>query len=457
STFALPYMRIGMALAFENHQQEGAHYFALARQFVDKLPVRERSILDVYSDLWQTRKYDEAFAKMKLLAENYPDDKEVRALNGLLVSFFARDTTAGFNELHAALRIDPTYPLALQIMSSLFENRGDIDSAIAYAERIRENHPESIEGYSLLPRLYRKAGRLDDAVAVAKQFRKQFPDKPAPYTLLAELSIRQRKFGQAEKYLNMLADRQGKDPFVMLQVVSLKASLAVWRGQFREALRQLHRGVQFAEQADDSARLFSAYTSLGMMFYQLHRTDSSLYYMRMADRWANTFGKVAYPLHMIVVDPANDSVARPMMRDGLEQFKAKLPSGLWPMADALQQMYDGYAHGDSDEIITGYRQLLAAEPNKNSGNIWQAAFIMIARGDYQEGLDLLTPQLHGLEETTSGAYPLLLYYAGRAHEGLGQTDKAIAAYREMLHYWSHPDLELPEITDARARLANLTG
>jgi hypothetical protein len=48
-----------------------------------------------------------------------------------------------------------------------------------------------------------------------------------------------------------------------------------------------------------------------------------------------------------------------------------------------------------------------------------------------------------------------LYWSGGASDELGDNDKAGARFEEMLRFWAAPDIELEEITDARARLARL--
>ncbi|MCK4858217.1 MAG: protein kinase, partial [candidate division Zixibacteria bacterium] len=74
STFALAYMRIGMAHTFAGRRQEGAAYLALAEQFADKLPIYERNLLDIYADLWLHFEFDDALTKLEIFVNNYPND-----------------------------------------------------------------------------------------------------------------------------------------------------------------------------------------------------------------------------------------------------------------------------------------------------------------------------------------------------------------------------------------------
>jgi tetratricopeptide (TPR) repeat protein len=50
---------------------------------------------------------------------------------------------------------------------------------------------------------------------------------------------------------------------------------------------------------------------------------------------------------------------------------------------------------------------------------------------------------------------LLYYYAGQAYERSGRTEEAVAHYERFLHIWRDADIDLPELVDAKKRLAAL--
>jgi tetratricopeptide (TPR) repeat protein len=73
--------------------------------------------------------------------------------------------------------------------------------------------------------------------------------------------------------------------------------------------------------------------------------------------------------------------------------------------------------------------------------------------------DILSHKLRNLWNLTPAAYILArsYYQLGKVLENLGDNDGAVAKYREFLNLWKDADPGLPEVEDARDRLAGLEG
>jgi len=161
---------------------------------------------------------------------------------------------------------------------------------------------------------------------------------------------------------------------------------------------------------------------------------------------------------MVQVSPSYGDSARPILQDVLADMRAVLPSGMFPIIDAVGEMFEADINRDTASIIAGDLKIYNTSPEGNQTSEQEAGMLCAAFGRYQQGRDILEKYVAGDHISTSGMrFPRLLYYHGVAEEGLGNIQKAITNYQDVLRYWSKPEVEVEEIKGARERLARLTG
>ena len=213
STFALAYMRLGMVMIFQGRIPDATPYFAQAKLLEDNMPIRDRNLLDVYSDLWLRQQFDDAFVKIKTLVNNYPEDIEARSIYALLVWSFAKDTAGALQQLDEVYKIDPKFQLALGFSAYIYLDLKEYDKAIDVFNRIKEYHPDSPTPDLSKANIYTRLGQHDKAKAAYEEYYKRFPDDPAALTNLCNNAIRRRDFVKADTYAEELARKHGDDPY----------------------------------------------------------------------------------------------------------------------------------------------------------------------------------------------------------------------------------------------------
>jgi len=273
STFALPYMRIGMAHVFQSRPQEGAKWFQMARKYQDRLPNWEATLLDVYADLWLDRKFDEAFIKMQMLVKNHPNDKESRAIYGLMVQGFTGDSTSAIAQYDTALQLDPQYLLALTTLSRIYANRNEHDRAIQYARKARTYHPDSPTPYLLLSSLYTSHGDLQLAANEYRQMLEQFPGQAQALTRLGRVYIRLSDFDNARKVVEQIKQHHADDPYLMESYYDELANLANWEGKFLTGIGYRFRGLDEIKATGDSMLIAGKYMTIAGAYFFLDMPD----------------------------------------------------------------------------------------------------------------------------------------------------------------------------------------
>ena len=457
STFALPYMRIGMSYAMRGRGQQGAPYFAKAMHYQDRLPLKDRLLLDIYADLWLRTEFDDAMIKIESYVQNYPDDKEGRAFYAILQNTLRRDPVGALAQLDTVLMLDPTYFWALEFSEQIHRMKKELDKAIAVDQRIKTLYPKNPTPYDNLASIYLDQGLLNEATNECRQLLAIYPDNASGLQTLINIYLLQRNFPEVEKCVEQLGQYHKDDPVLLMSCSRTRANLDFWQGKFRSGLKHLHEALQQALKANDSVQISNTYSSLSEFCRIFGIQDSILYYSKLSYQWATQFQTFNYPMDLIRTDPSHKAEARALFAQATDNFKSRIPKELWGIVNTLQTIFEAYGDNDTASIITGLQQMLSDPVQENSSDMSELGILMVRTGRFQEGKDVLTRVLSGdLQTTLAPQYLLSRYYYGVAQEGLGSTSGAVDAYHEVLQYWSNPDINLLEIQDLRARLSRLS-
>ncbi len=458
STFALAYMRIGMANVFSGRQQEGAAYLAQARQYRDKLPSRERSMVDLYAKIWVDEQFDEANYMIKSFVDNYPDDIEGRTFYAIFLNVFSKDTTACFAQLDTVLQQVPTYQLALSYYVQVYERYKMLTQAISYARRLKDYHPDSPEPYLRLGNLYRSELRYDEAIEEFEQALNRFPDESAPYARISRIYILKQDFKKSREYLEKYKEQCTDNKYCWMEYYSGRANLEDWSGSFQTGMDYRFRALEESFKTGDSILIMVAYQSIATYYSRFDMTDSAFFYSAESNKWSNGFRLINHPLQTAGMDPSKCPLVREQFESAIRLFRERFPSEMWSFLDNIELVFEAYCEADTARLVTALRQTIASQQEgQTQSDERQIGICLVLTGHFEEGKKILERFVSGPDEVTSGyLYPYLQYLIGLANEGLGNNKAAIEDYQTMLKYWADPEIDLKEIKDARERLARLT-
>jgi tetratricopeptide (TPR) repeat protein len=285
--------------------------------------------------------------------------------------------------------------------------------------------------------------KINEAIDECEIALKRYPDNWQAMLLLYDLYIRKRDFEHSRQYVEQIAEKHGQDPYRMEYYYRGLANLADWSGKFRTSLNYRFQALKQAQLTGDSAIISNAFETIASHYNRYGVLDSALHYIREAYRWAIPVQRLNLAIRLVNFDPGTADEARPIFKKAVDDFKSRMPSELWPLAQLVEQRFEAYCAFDTNAIIASYEKVAQEQGEEASATlVREAAKLRVFSGRH---------------ESTSGYYyPYVHYLLGIANEGLGNTREAIKHYEEMLHYWSNPQIELKEIRDARSRLAKLT-
>ena len=457
STFALPYMRIGMGYALRGRTQQAIQYLAQAQQFEDRLPVQDRSLLDIHKDLWFKRQYDDGVIKLRAYVANYPTDKEARSFYALLLHNLKKDKVAALAQLDTVMALDSRYLMALTWYVTIHTQEEELDKAIEYSLLMKQYYPQLPDPYRNLMTLYHQQARLDDAVVAAHDLLSRFPEESAALSMLTSAFILQRRFDSAAYYVEQRRKRSGNDPYKMITYHMRRSNLDFWSGRFKAGMDELFQSRDLAIELGDSGQIHAAYSRIMNRYEYLGMTDSASYYNTKANHYADQFQRIDFYLLSASFDNSIVPSMRSEFEEGVRNFQSRLPEEMWGLADEVLNLFNAFGNADTTALINSYRAVMENYAQDNTENRETIGRLSVLSGKYEEGKTFLRQICEGDDETTQARHYMRgLYYLGIAEEALGNTDAATEAYRELTRRWGDSDIKLDIITDARARLARLT-
>ena len=457
SGFALPYMRMGMAHLFSGRQGEGTTFLRLASDHRNNLSPLEKNQLDIYIDTWVVSNLDNAFSSLAKLIRDYPNDAEIRTIYALFINVFKQDTTATFAQLDTVLTKYPSYPFAISQYAAILRNHGLFDRYEEMIVRLNTVLPNSVFAQTSLIRVRQRQGRFAESLELAEKLHEQVPTDKRPIYRLIATSLHMGNPAYAREWVEKLRALAPEDPYILYGVEDLLVNINIWEGHFQQAKRNLIRAYELSLEINDSAYIVTALNNLTSHYNRFEQLDSMVIFETMAFGYAVDYNKVAYVLRMIELDPANDSILRPIFDSISIIFKDRMPVEFWGAIDAHEIMYQGFMHKDTAKLIQS-NEMLSEITNDSHGDIsFQLAELRILFGEFAEGKEVIEQFVEG-QYRSNNAYRYLScqWLLGRAHEGLGDTQKAIEKYKEVLKFWGKTDIQIKIVRDTKQRLARLT-
>jgi serine/threonine protein kinase/tetratricopeptide (TPR) repeat protein len=351
-----------------------------------------------------------------------------------------------------AMEIDNTHGRMLLFMNNTYEELGLYEKEFEVAKLMMsvKDHNEGACYY--LAKASALSDRFEEGIKLLDQVRHSFP-KSVNYAtdFIADLYAHQGQYARAEAELNSLIRKE--QPLAARRIgYENLVGVYPYLGRYRDALDAGDKVVELSWQLHDTSDAIRGLALKGLVRiwgwgekdYDIlaeEKKDSSLVSRHVsgniwevlsllqfyrgdyvsADNFANHFApKRSRFIHLLVQMKrdcaAADSIDNdPSWRSGPNYFQIQ-------MFYQLAQCY--YAAGEFDKA----ERAIARLQSKFEKNYPRAVFL-----------------------------PKSIYLEGKIHEKKGDRVKAIESYEKLLDMWKDADEDLPELIDAKARLAKLEG
>ena len=452
STFAMAYYK----LALVDEGPERKAFAAKALEYSDGVSQKEKHYIEaLHAGLFGDEEKMEQ--GLKMITERFPQDKTAFEL--LAYRYYGqRRYEEAIRHLNKVVEMDPLHKLSYNMLAYTYHHLGDFDKSIWAINKYISIAPDEANPYDSRGDLYAWNGKIDQAIESYRKALKKKPDYYASLANLGHMYLFKREYARAESCYQALSSSADKD--VRSGGRTYLANILAYQGKLTQALEVLDDGIAADRMERAQGRKHASKYFLKAVFYDQKRDfDAAL---KEAERVVEVLHKIDpdSPIygrnHLVWLLSKNGDIEKAeqvveALKNDIEG-KDTAYSGLYLHAQACMDL----AKGDletatanlekADEIVIEfYIRYLLYQTYLEAGKVGEA----------------VTNLEEMLSKYTAGRATIALwgvkahYLLGLAYEKSGWNSKAVDKYQEFLEIWKDADPGIPEVEDARERVARL--
>jgi serine/threonine protein kinase/Tfp pilus assembly protein PilF len=475
-TFASAY-RI---LALVHHQSDNpkAREEALkkAKAFSEKATEKERLFIEATYAALVDFDVSQSLNFFNSIVEKYP--KEKRAYFWIGVNYYLRGITdKAIEAFEKSLELDPDYGETMNMIAYAYAQREDYDEAIAYFEKYTSLYPDDANPLDSMAELYFQIGRLDDAIAKYKETLEIKSDFGSDL-MLSYIYALKENYNEAMKWIDRFISTV-PSPGRIAGGHFGKGFYHYWLGNLELCLDEFQTAADQAENIGNEPMRARIEAMKGWVYYDRGDFEPSRQHFKnwleLMKEQVPQFEQFFGAFHLIdlgFLDLKQGQIDS--AKSKVKKIESILPDIAPEIKESIKYTYDILraeillSEGSTKQAIeiaqtiSGLIFNLSARPDENI--LYNMPFYKdvlarayVANGELDkaiaeyEKLTTFDPQMKGRYLI----HPVYHYRLAKLHQEKGWEGKAIEQYEKFLDIWKNADPGLPELEDARKKLADL--
>jgi serine/threonine protein kinase/tetratricopeptide (TPR) repeat protein len=454
STFGLAYYRLAYATSWQTGEEERAKAsLQKSMAHIDRIPEKERYLVRALeAEIYQGNAA--GISVLREMEKVYANEKEMLYIIGDL-SYHNGDLKAAAEYLEKVLAMDPVMERALEHLSWTYRDTQQYEKMLDVAKRYVAV-AGSVEAYDLLMQSYVELKRLEEGLKTLQQARDLFPSNFELSGTIANVLTYKEEYTQAESELLPLVQENqplrarcfGNDRL---------AYMSLYRGKYQESMRHFDKAIELYWQLGDTVGAARTMMHKALMLV-LQKNDL---------KSAITLAERTYSLQPKIQDVnywaflAELYVYRHDVPSAENIFMKRFSTIHW-----VDPFYRTLIYSTNHEC-TNAEAYLDTVLSENRGFKYLNVFLLFpaALCQFEAGqFDKALAHLALLQETLSNIggwrslyYPKSFFLMGKIYDKKGDKKLTVANFEKFLNLWKDADKDLPELIDAKARLAKLKG
>jgi tetratricopeptide (TPR) repeat protein len=385
-------------------------------------------------------------------------------------SWFVRKYDQSIKAYEQSLEIDPTYGNAYNQLAYTYSYLDDHDKAVSAIKKYLSLQPDVLNPYDSAFDIYMNAGRFNDALQTCEEALKQNPGWVSLVLFRGWAHLLMGDMERAHEDIRRAIElRPASEIFYTRQ----KGYMALLEGKYGEALNEFQTAADLAQSEKDAGSEIFSRLDLGKMYAEMKEYSKALEQYALAEKLSGQVYRSGFnPVPVIGNYFAGMAMVKKKDYAGAKALAGKIEKTI--QTEELDDFYNDFYNLLLGEIFIAQGESRAAKDALLKCSVVTETFspnyrVLEAAAYALEGAPEMAVKAYlNCQNTVANSKQALqeyFYYflesskadykMGRLYEKQGNKVKAVEHYTKALERWKNADPGLPEVEDARKRLAGL--